>query len=297
MSKSTAALKNLSLDRLLNFAEVARKGGITAVTGPDVSRQALISRQIAELASHFEVELTRRAGRGIAITQAGAQLARLVNEFETGIEEMRADVKAAPVAYSIGASNSVLHWLFLPKLKAISAELPAVKWTMFHEGTTTIGEKVTMGEIDFGICVGTPEGGALSRRFLGDMEYALFVPAAFGTEIAADKILRDLPLALPVGGTLRKSLDAWAKKARVGLQVRLEVDSYLQAADTVARGTHAAVLPSLAEATMPESVSVIKLPATVAQRRKLWLVWTNRLLRTRGAAEKVRDGLVGALRF
>ena len=71
MSASSKSLKNLSLDRLRNFAEVVRKGGISTATGGDRSRQALISRQIAELSSHFEVELTRRSGRGLAFTPAG----------------------------------------------------------------------------------------------------------------------------------------------------------------------------------------------------------------------------------
>lgn len=105
-------------------------------------------------------------------------------------------------------------------------------------------------------------------------------------------VLRDCPLALPVGVTLRVSLDACAKKSRINLNTRLEIDSFLQAADAVVRGTHAAVLPSLAAATMPKGVRSIPLPATEAQRRKLRLVWTSRLLRTRGAATEVRDVLV-----
>ena len=295
MSASSTAFKNLSLDRLRNFAEVVRKGGIAAATAGDRSRQALISRQIAELSSHFEVELSRRSGRGIAFTPAGEQLARLVTELERGLEDLRGTVKAAPVAYSIVGSSSALHWLLLPKLKAISAALPAVKWTLHHEGTTAIGDKVVMGEVDFGLCIGTPSPATLKRRFLGNVEYSVFVPGGLidATDVAT--VLRDCPLALPIGGTLRESLDAWAKKQKIALNVRLEVDSYMQAADTVVRGTHAAVLPSLASTSMPKEVRSIPLPAAVAQRRKLWLVWTDRLLRTRSAASGVRDALVRSL--
>ncbi len=292
MNKSTVERKNLSWSRLVNFAAVVKKGGISAATGGDPSGVALISRQIAELESHFEVELTRRQGKGIAITATGDQLARLINDFQRGLDDLRAEVKKAPVAYSIAGSNSVLHWLVLPKLKAISDALPTIKWMLHHESTTAIGEKVTMGEIDFGLCIGTPNPTTLKRRFLGNVEYSVFVPESLGGAADVAIVLRDCPLALPVGGTLRESLDDWAKKQKVALNVRLEIDSYLQAADAVARGTHAAVLPSLAAATMPKGVRSIPLPAAVAQRRKLWLVWTNRLLRTRGAATDVRDVLV-----
>ncbi len=295
MSASSTSLKNLSLDRLRNFAEVVRKGGIAAATAGDRSRQALISRQIAELSSHFEVELSQRSGRGIAFTPAGEQLARLVTELERGLDDLRGTVKAAPVAYSIAASSSALHWLLLPKLKEISAVLPAVKWTLHHEGTTAIGDKVVMGEVDFGMCIGTPSPATLKRRLLGNVEYSIFVPASLSAETDVATVLRACPLALPIGGTLRESLNAWAKKQRSTLNVRLEVDSYMQAADTVMRGTHAAVLPSLAATSMPKDVRSIPLPAAVAQRRKLWLVWTDRLLRTRGAASGVRNVLLQAL--
>ncbi len=295
MSASSTSLKNLSLDRLRNLAAAVRKGGITAATGGDRSRDALISRQIAELSSHFEVELSRRVGRGMSFTPAGEQLARLVTEFERGLDDLRGTVKAAPVAYSIAGSSSALHWLLLPKLRAISVALPSVRWTLLHEGTTAIGDKVVMGEVDFGLCIGTPSPATLKRRFLCNVEYSIFVPGSLSAETDVATLLRDCPLALPIGGTLRESLSAWAKKQRIALNVRLEVDSYMQAADTVLRGTHAAVLPSLAASSMPKDVRSIPLPSAVAQRRKLWLVWTDRLLRTRGAASGVRDALVKAL--
>lgn len=295
MSNSTVLRKNLSWSRLVNFAAVVKKGGISAATGGDPSGVALVSRQIAELESHFEVELTRRQGKGIAITATGDQLAKIINEFQRGLDDLRADVKSAPIAYSIAGSSSALHWLFLPKLKAISAALPSVRWTLHHEGTTAIGDKVVMGEVDFGLCIGTPSPATLKRRFLCNVEYSVFVPANLSAETEVATLLRDCPLALPIGGTLRESLNAWAKKQRIALNIRLEVDSYMQAADTVLRGTHAAVLPSLAASSMPKDVRSIPLPPAVAQRRKLWLVWTDRLLRTRGAASGVRDALVKAL--
>jgi len=291
MSANSSVLKNLSLDRLLNFAEVVRKGGITAATGGDLSRQALISRQIGELASHFEVELTRRSGRGLAFTSTGAQLAKLVTEFEKGLEDLRGMVKAAPVAYSISASNSALHWLLLPRLKAISEALPAVKWTIQHDAGKIIGDKVTMGEVDFGLFIGTPGPATLKRRLLGHVEYSVFVPATMATKGSVATALRDHPLALPVGGTLRQTLKAWSKKQKTALNIRLEVDSYLQAADAVRRGTHAAILPSLASTAMPTDVQCLPLPSAIAQRRKLWLLWTDRLLRTRSAAVDVKDVL------
>jgi len=171
MSISAASRKNLSLDRLVNFAAVVSKGGIAAVTGDDVSRQAMISRQIGELASHFGVELTRRSGRGIAFTPEGVRLAAMVNEFTAGLGELRSSIQGSPVCYSIAASNSALHWLFLPNLEKLSGAMPSMKWALHHESAAATCEKVTMGQVDFGLCIGHPGEEMRECRFLGTVEY------------------------------------------------------------------------------------------------------------------------------
>ena len=70
----------LSLDRLQSFCAVAAEGGITKAAQGDPVRQSLFSRQIKELEEFFGVELVRRKGRGIALTEAGEQLHALARE-------------------------------------------------------------------------------------------------------------------------------------------------------------------------------------------------------------------------
>ena len=65
----------LSLDRLNNFCRIAEAGGITKAAGGDPGKQSLYSRQIKELETFFGTELKVRRGRGIALTEAGNELA------------------------------------------------------------------------------------------------------------------------------------------------------------------------------------------------------------------------------
>ena len=68
----------LSLDRLKNFCAIAEAGGIARIAGGDPAKQSLYSRQVRELEEFFGVELTRRRGKGIEITEQGMDLARQV---------------------------------------------------------------------------------------------------------------------------------------------------------------------------------------------------------------------------
>jgi DNA-binding transcriptional LysR family regulator len=99
----------LSLDRLRNFCLVAEKGGIARACEGDLSRQALISRQIRELEVFFGSELTRRKGKGIELTQAGEELARQVRLHLQGLADFKVACLGAPMEFRIGAGNSLLE--------------------------------------------------------------------------------------------------------------------------------------------------------------------------------------------
>ena len=71
MSDDLLQHSGLSLDRLQSFCCVAEAGGVTKAAKGDPARQSLFSRQIKELEEFFGVELMRRSGRGVALTEAG----------------------------------------------------------------------------------------------------------------------------------------------------------------------------------------------------------------------------------
>lgn len=99
------------MERLGNFCSVADAGSIVGAAKGDPVRQSLISRQIRELESFFGVELVRRRGRGLELTEAGRELAAVGRENFKGLADYAARCRGAAWTARIVASNSVITWL------------------------------------------------------------------------------------------------------------------------------------------------------------------------------------------
>src|SRR4249919_690576 len=112
MDKYSALLSKggLSLDRLHNFCLIADAGGLTKAADRDPAKLSLYSRQIRELEEFFGVELKRRHGKGIVITDAGRRLAQVTRTHLRGLEDFQREAKGMPKRLSIasGSGNIVL---------------------------------------------------------------------------------------------------------------------------------------------------------------------------------------------
>jgi hypothetical protein len=73
-----------------------------------------ISRQIRELEDFFKIELVKRQGRGIVITDAGKRLAVISREFLKSLNDFDSDCQNLPGRLSLVAPNSIIQWLILP---------------------------------------------------------------------------------------------------------------------------------------------------------------------------------------
>src|SRR5205814_8625566 len=106
----------LSLERLKTFREIVAAGGITAAAGDDSNRQSQYSRQLKELEKYFGVELLKR-GRGSAeLTDAGQRLYEIVGQMLSAVDEFRLTCSGQPIELTIGAGESLIQWLLLPRL-------------------------------------------------------------------------------------------------------------------------------------------------------------------------------------
>src|SRR5688572_4142457 len=113
----------LSLDRLESLCLVAQAGGVTKAAKGDPAKQSLFSRQIKELEEFFGAELIRRKGRGISLTEAGARLNAIARECLTALSDFKSDCKGQPVELAIGAGDSLIQWVLLPRLDKLKAKL------------------------------------------------------------------------------------------------------------------------------------------------------------------------------
>lgn len=217
----------LSFDRLRTFCLVAEAGSLTRAAGDDPIKQSLFSRQIKELEEFFAVELIRRQGRGVAVTPAGGRLCRLIREHFAVLSDFKNDYLNHPVELVIGAGDSVVQWLLLPRLKLIRERLPGVNLRFLNLPTAEITKRLAEGSVDLGLVRKNAIGRSLKSVPLGRFKYSLFLPLELanskGHNAASMKVLDGLPLATLEGdGNFRRELAAVAEKGRVRLNIQIE---------------------------------------------------------------------------
>ena len=86
--------KNFSLERLRRLVEVLEAGYISKASGGNVTTAALISRQITELESFFEVPLREKHGKLVKLSKEGEELASLHKQIVIKVPMIEEGVKA-----------------------------------------------------------------------------------------------------------------------------------------------------------------------------------------------------------
>jgi DNA-binding transcriptional LysR family regulator len=282
----------LSLERLRSFCLVAEAGGVTKAAKGDAAKQSLYSRQVKELEQFFGTELMRRKGGGIVLTTAGERLNVVARECFASLWDFKSECQGLPVDIVIGAGESLIRWLLMPKLVEVQKSLPNARLKFLNLSTGEIVRRLADGLIDFGIVRRDAVGGALRTAALGTMGYSLFLPA--GAKAGGDgqerdaKVLDGLALAtLEGGGSFRQELAAVARKHRLRLNIQLECSSFPLVAKAVEVGGMAAILPRIAGVELGragiEEVMVVPLKSC---GRDISLAWNPRLLRIRTALDK-----------
>ena len=131
------------------FLAVAETGSIARVADGDPSRQSLISRQLRAVSRAVGFEAFERHGRGLRLTARGHELHKLLRDFTAALGELRAQHAERPVEATLVAGESVLRWVLLPLLPAVTAAHPGVRLSL--RGVTSGYNQVRDGEFDFAV--------------------------------------------------------------------------------------------------------------------------------------------------
>lgn len=292
----------LSLDRLESFCLVAQVGGVTKAAKGDPARQSLFSRQIKELEEFFGTELIRRKGRGISLTDAGARLNTIARDCFAALSDFKGDCKGQPAEVVIGAGDSIIQWLLLPRLDEIRSKLQNVRLKFLNLPTGEAVKRLADGMIDFAIVRADAVKRPLHAVPLGQLTYSLFVPSALmrstGDKSRA-KTLDGIPLATLEGdGSFRSELTSLARRGGHKLNIQVECSSFPLAARAVARGNMAAILPTIAASDLKESgVEVLTISFLKQFERATCLASNSRLIRIRPILQQVAGVVAQSCRF
>jgi len=292
MYENLFAQAGLSLERLKTFREIVAAGGITAAAGEDSNRQSQFSRQLKELERYFGVELLRR-GRGPAeLTDPGQRLYEIVGHTLRALEEFRGTCAGQPVELVVGAGESLIQWLLLPRLPGLAKAHPRLAVTFQNLKTDEILHQLQDGGVDFGVVSRCNPSRQLVSAPLGKLDFCLFVPAGLlpanpRVKLKSD-LLGHLPLAMLEGSAgVRQALEQEAQRAGIKLNVRLRFSSYPQLAQAVQSLGVAAIMPKLAAASFKEAeVRAVPLPFLAALSRQVSLVWNRKTAEVRPAIAK-----------
>jgi DNA-binding transcriptional LysR family regulator len=266
----------VSLERLRTFWLVADAGSIAAAAGRNAVRQSQFSRQIKELEEHFEVELVRRVGKTLVLTEAGEALARVAREQLGALEDYERSCRKMPIEFTIGAGDTLVRWLLIPRL------VPRRRVVIRTLDPRDVAAGVRDLSLDFGL---VHDRGAR----LGRVRYRLVVPRGLLERRDPQWVVDHVPLAIPLG-----DVDWTTALARLA-EPALSCDTFPQAACAVETGRYAAILPDVAK--VAGDVAVIDWPALHVLDRTIHLAWNERAMRVRPNAEAMRDWLKDKLRF
>ncbi|HZP79812.1 MAG TPA: LysR substrate-binding domain-containing protein [Pseudolabrys sp.] len=225
----------MDLRSLRYFVSAAKLNSISKAANQLHVAQPALGRQIRKLEKDLGVELLGRDSRGVQLTEAGARLLdkgeSILRQIEQATAEVRSCGKDPQGSVSVAIMPSVAA-LFAPQLVTrVRERYPAVK-LQISEGLTTFIVGGLLGKkFDLGLIPARPVDPALSTIPLLTEPMFLIGP---GREFADGdarspvtlKQLGRFPLLLPSrGNTLREQIETVAKRNKIQLDVRENVDS------------------------------------------------------------------------
>lgn len=300
MFDSLFSERGLSLDRLKVLIEVRDAGSIAQAAPGDPVRQSQYSRQLRELSEFFGCEVAQRRGKILKLTEQGERLAELAREQLRSLEDFRAECKEQSVAFTIGAGDSLIQWLVIPRLGRIIDEFPGTHFATVNLRTNEIVQQLTDCRLDFGIIRKSASAPGLKSVSLGAVRYVALVPDSLlpgKKRISFKQALLELPLATQTtDGQFTSGLRAIAKSLDVPLVPALSCQSFPQTATALRSGRFWAIVPEIALRELG-SITAHRLSDSLLDQldREAMLAWNPRVVRIRPNAAKIAARLHNVL--
>lgn len=296
MFESLFSERGLSLDRLKVLIEVRDAGSIAQAASGDPVRQSQYSRQLRELSEFFGCEVAQRKGKLLKLTAQGERLAELARDHLRSLDDFRAECRAENVVFTIGAGDSLIQWLVIPRLARVVASFPGTCFATTNLRTNEIVQQLTEGRLDFGIVRKNAMAPGLKAVSLGVVRYVALVPEALWSKRKKPglvEFLTELPRATQTtDGQFTSGLRALAKECGVVLSPALSCQSFPQTMAAVRSGQFAAIVPEMAATDIPAGLAYeIHDPRFEVLEREAMLAWNPRLVRVRPNAMKLASKL------
>ncbi len=288
------AESGLSLDRLRVLVEVGATGSIVRAAESDPVRQSQYSRQLKELEDFFQATLAERQGRGVRLTAAGRELARISRFFLLGLANFQRGCISGQQTYRIGADATFIASFLLPALAKIRRKSPSVRLVLETVTATDAERRLHELTLDFCIVTQSELSRPLQLRALRRWRLQLWVPKAlFASERQASRAFAERRLLLAWPGT---EIPQQAFRFPANHEPAMVCNNFLEARAAVGGQALATFLPEFLEPGGRSDLFLrIELPELSGLSFCYSLAWNPRLLRLNVHASRYRDALIGAL--
>jgi DNA-binding transcriptional LysR family regulator len=273
----------LSLERLKTLCEIADRGGISKAADGDPVKQSQFSRQLKELESFFDVELTRRRGRNAELTPEGKELAVLAREILVTLSTFAGEKRGGTRTVRFGAGESLIQWIVLPRLPRLREAMPNTVFSFRNLRSEEVIEQLQEAQIDFGLAADRPMPAGIATTKLGVMRYRVYVRAREGEaagKLRWREVLRRPFVGLEGTGRQMRSIKAIAARHGLELQPSVLCSSLPNVAAVLSEHEGFAILP---EAANRPELDAVDAPFLKDLSRTITLAWSERRVMTRDA--------------
>ncbi len=302
MFKSFISRGGLSLDRLHSFLELAEAGSISKAASGDLSRQALVSRQIRELEEFFGTELTYRSGKTLVLSPAGKRLALLIREQFQDLNDFHLEQKKQAKLFSLGAGASLLEWLVIPAASKIRRALGGPSLRLSSQRSRDLVEHIRDGRLDFAVVREDAIPEALPKSPITQVKFHVcvsrrLVGAQHKSRLDTLSYLQTLPFAaIAGGGQLDQTFRQAMSENSTSFTPVFECDSLLQVRELIVQGACAGLLPSMGTHGLAEQEILVREFVPMKNYgRGLALHWNERQMRRRGIEQGAIEELARVL--
>jgi LysR family transcriptional regulator, transcriptional activator of nhaA len=208
----------LNYHHLLYFWVVANEGSIVAATRKLNLTQPTISAQLRQLEDSLGEKLFTKAGRGLALTEAGRVALRYADEIFALGRELRDTLRdrptGRPARVTIGIADVVPKEIAYRVLRPAFAGGGMVEMICREAAPEVLFRMLAQHEVDL-VLTDAPAGRAVLRAYnhlLGESGTTFFAAPALAESLRKQfpRSLSGAPMLLPAEGTqLRRSLELW----------------------------------------------------------------------------------------
>lgn len=291
----------MEIRQLRYFLDIAQTEHLTQSAQNLFVTQSTLSHGLRQLEEELDTALFDRLGRGLKLSQAGAEFrayaTRALKEIEAGRMAL-ADLSGLQSGrLTIGAIPTFLNTVLPPTVAAFCERYPKVQLEVRDLRAGPIEDQLMSGELDLGIAFHPTRHGEIETEPLFEERMMVVLrktdPQARGQHITLKRAAQ-LPMALlPRSFATRRMLDEKFRQAGAEPLVRVEMESVEALLGVCRHGPLATIVPERAAQQMPDlHAMALTAPEVVRHAGLLWRRAASRSVAAREFATLLRAALI-----